>query len=83
MFVYDELGNPTTYRNKNLTWSKGRQLVSFDGIEYKYNADGIRIAKTYNGVTTHFYITTYKNEIIYISFFYIKHCISFLIISKS
>lgn len=47
LFVYDELGNPITYRNKNLTWKYGRQLASFDTTSYKYNADGIRIAKTY------------------------------------
>lgn len=55
-FIYDEIGNPTTYRGKNLVWNRGRQLASFDDIEYKYNADGIRIAKTHNGVTTQFYV---------------------------
>lgn len=55
-FVYDSLGNPTTYRDKTLTWKYGRQLASFDLASYNYNADGIRISKTYNNVTTHFYL---------------------------
>jgi len=55
-FDYDELGNPTTYRDKALTWKYGRQLAMFDSASYNYNADGIRISKTYNNVTTHFYL---------------------------
>ena len=43
--VYDEIGNPTTYRGATLTWD-GRQLMSYskDGtnISYQYNADGLR-----------------------------------------
>jgi RHS repeat-associated protein len=43
--VYDEIGNPTTYRGATLTW-EGRQLMSYskDGtnISYQYNADGLR-----------------------------------------
>ena len=33
-----------------LTWEKGRQLKSFDGNSYTYNANGIRTSKTVNGV---------------------------------
>ena len=33
-----------------LTWEKGRQLKSFDGNTYTYNANGIRTSKTVNGV---------------------------------
>ena len=45
-FVYDALGNPTTYRDKTLLWSHGRQLDKFaDVAEYKYNANGIRTSK--------------------------------------
>ncbi len=56
-FVYDNLGNPTTYRDKTLTWKYGRQLASFENITYKYNADGIRISKTNaDNITTHFYL---------------------------
>ena len=47
---YDAQGNPTTYLGHTLTWEKGRQLKSFDGNTYSYNANGIRISKTVNGV---------------------------------
>ena len=49
--VYDAQGNPTSYLGHTLTWEKGRQLKSFDGIQYTYNASGIRTSKTVNGVT--------------------------------
>ena len=48
--TYDAQGNPTSYLGHNLTWEKGRQLKSFDGNTYTYNANGIRTAKTVNGV---------------------------------
>ena len=53
---YDELGNPTTYRNHNLGWDYGRRLMSYgDNISYTYNANGIRHTKTVDGITTHFF----------------------------
>lgn len=52
---YDALGNPSLYRGKNLVWSHGRRLDSIGNVNYKYNADGIRISKTANGITTRFY----------------------------
>ena len=54
--VYDEFGNPVNYRGSILQWSHGRQLDSFNDIAYKYNADGIRISKTVNSVTTQYYL---------------------------
>ena len=48
---YDAQGNPTKYLGHTLTWEKGRQLKSFDGNTYTYNANGIRTSKTVNGVT--------------------------------
>ena len=48
--TYDEQGNPLTYLGHTLTWEKGRQLKSFDGHTYTYNANGIRTSKTVNGV---------------------------------
>ncbi len=52
---YDAIGNPTTYRGANLTWT-GRQLNSYnkDGtsINYTYDADGLRASKTVNGTKT-------------------------------
>lgn len=53
---YDNLGNPSVYRGKRLSWSHGRQLDSIGDITYKYNSNGVRIAKTANGVTTKFYL---------------------------
>ena len=47
---YDAQGNPVKYLGHTLTWEKGRQLKSFDGNTYTYNANGIRTAKTVNGV---------------------------------
>ena len=48
--TYDAQGNPTSYLGHTLTWEKGRQLKSFDGNTYTYNANGIRTSKTVNGV---------------------------------
>lgn len=52
---YDAQGNPISYLGHTLTWEKGRQLKSFDDIQYTYNANGIRTSKTVNGVK-HTYI---------------------------
>ena len=48
-FVYDAIGNPTTYRGKNATWQYGRQLATYDGNTFTYDAKGRRTAK--NGIT--------------------------------
>jgi len=48
-FVYDLIGNPTTYRGKTATWAYGRQLTEYDGNTFAYDARGRRIAK--NGIT--------------------------------
>ena len=56
-FVYDNIGNPTTYYNGGtdadkytFTWQKGRELASAqkNGVTttYTYGADGLRIAKS-------------------------------------
>jgi len=56
--TYDEIGNPLTIGNKELSWL-GRQLQSItDGdntIEYSYNGDGLRTSKTVNGETTEYF----------------------------
>ncbi len=52
---YDEQGNPTSYFGNELVWEKGRQLKSFNSVEYTYDANGIRTQKTYSGIT-HKYI---------------------------
>lgn len=54
-FQYDNLGNPLVYKNHNLSWF-GKKLVSFDGIEYKYNPSGIRTSKVNNGIETNYYL---------------------------
>ena len=42
--TYDAQGNPVSYLGHALTWEKGRQLKSFDGISgakiKRYNVDG-------------------------------------------
>ena len=43
-------GYPTSYLGHALTWERGRQLKSFDGNTYTYNANGIRTSKTVDGV---------------------------------
>ena len=42
-------GNPTTYRGKAATWAYGRQLATYDGNTFTYDARGRRTAK--NGIT--------------------------------
>ena len=60
-FVYDAIGNPTTYYNGtewNFTWANGRQLVAAaktgTNITYTYDLAGIRDSKTVNNVTYHY-----------------------------
>ena len=60
--TYDAIGNPTSYYNGtrwNFTWQNGRRLATAsDGttnLSFAYNANGMRTAKTVNGVT-HTYI---------------------------
>mgnify|MGYP005779443897 CR=1 FL=1 len=57
--VYDENGNPTTYRGKTLTWTRGRLLETYPSLAspnvtwtFTYNADGIRVGKSAPGTTT-------------------------------
>ena len=44
-FVYDSIGNPTTYKGWSLTWGFGRKLMSFGSNTFDYDAEGKRIAK--------------------------------------
>ena len=43
--VYDAIGNPTTYRGKTATWTRGRKLTAYDGNTFSYNATGRRLTK--------------------------------------
>ena len=38
-FEYDAIGNPTTYRGKSVSWSNGRQMVSYNGTAYIHTTD--------------------------------------------
>ena len=55
-FQYDEIGNLLSDGEWTYTWAKGRQLVSMtkpgSTLTFTYDADGNRITKTVNGVTT-------------------------------
>ena len=42
---YDAVGNPTSYLGKTLVWSKGRRLMSFDGLAFEYDEQGRRTKK--------------------------------------
>ena len=43
--VYDAIGNPTTYRGKTATWTRGRTLTAYDGNTFSYDATGRRLRK--------------------------------------
>ena len=56
--TYDSIGNPLSYYNGSsytFTWD-GRRLATAtkgtDTISFAYNDDGLRVSKTFNGVTT-------------------------------
>ena len=42
--TYDALGNPLNYLGKIMTW-QGRKLTSIDGVELKYDYNGLRTQK--------------------------------------
>jgi len=54
--TYDGAGNLTSYNGQTYTWDMGRRLQSITGgslnAQYGYNAEGIRVRKTVNGVLT-------------------------------
>ena len=68
--TYDAIGNPLTYDGATFTW-QGRRLVgytnNYDVVTYEYNADGIRTAKTVNGVRHEYYLNGSQiiREVIY------------------
>lgn len=43
--MYDAIGNPTTYRGKTATWTRGRKLTAYDGNTFSYDATGRRLSK--------------------------------------
>ncbi len=58
-FSYDGMGNPTTYKNSSLSWTRGRMLKSGtqkgNSFEYKYDAENLRYEKTVGSITTRYY----------------------------
>ena len=48
--LYDEMGNPTTYKGQTFTWGQGRKLMSgtMNGksFMYSYDGNGMRYKKT-------------------------------------
>ena len=58
-FSYDGMGNPTTYKNSTLSWTRGRMLKGGtqkgNSFTYKYDAENLRYEKTVNGATTRYY----------------------------
>lgn len=54
---YDGIGNPTSYLGSTLSW-QGRQLASVSkdnkNTSYTYDANGLRVSKTVNGVKTYY-----------------------------
>ena len=56
--VYDEMGNPTTYRGYTFGW-RGKQLTSASNgtvsMTFEYNEDGLRQKKVCNNIVTDYY----------------------------
>lgn len=44
--AYDNMGNPTSYKQKELSWTQGTKLASYGDVSFTYNADGMRYSKT-------------------------------------
>ena len=59
-FEYDELGNPTIFKNKTLSWNNSSQLTKFGDIDFDYDGYGKRIRKN----STYFIYDTNKNLIL-------------------
>ena len=72
--TYDAIGNPLTYGTYSYTWN-GRQLESIYQVSpyvnttYKYNDEGIRTEKIYNGVRHEYSVSggQINREVIYSS----------------
>ena len=64
--AYDAIGNPLNDGTWTYTWQNGRQLQKMQkaGVtaEFVYNADGLRVQKTVNGVVTD-YVLHGKNVV--------------------
>jgi len=55
--VYDEIGNPISYKGNALYWTRGRMLERFgDKACFTYNSAGIRTEKCTKGVPTKYVV---------------------------
>ena len=67
--AYDTIGNPLNDGTWTYTWQNGRQLQKMQksGVtaEFVYNADGLRVQKTVNGVATKY--TLHGKNIVHIT----------------
>ncbi|MGN0819004.1 MAG: RHS repeat-associated core domain-containing protein [Christensenellaceae bacterium] len=52
---YDVLSRPVIYRNKAVNWYFVNRLSSYDGVQFKYNYNGVRLFKTVGTKTTKFF----------------------------
>ena len=56
--LYDTFGNPTSYKDNTLYWTRGRMLERFgDKACYTYNSAGIRTEKCIDGVPTKYVVS--------------------------
>ena len=66
---YDAIGNPLSDGTWTYTWQNGRQLQKMQksGVtaEFVYNADGLRVQKTVNGVATKY--TLHGKNVVHIT----------------
>lgn len=64
LIIYDEIGNPISYKSNTYKWNRGRQLEKFENglykIEYTYNDMGERQSKTIYDKTTNRLIYKYN-----------------------
>ena len=67
---YDAIGNPLNDGTWTYTWQNGRQLQKMQksGVtaEFVYNADGLRVQKTVNGVVTKY--TLHGKNVVHMTF---------------
>ena len=58
-FAYDNLGNPTKYKDNTFNWTQGRKLASGtlngNSFQYSYDGNGMRYKKVADGETTEYY----------------------------
>lgn len=67
--TYDAIGNPLNDGTWTYTWTAGRQLaqMSKDGmtVQYKYDHNGLRVAKIVNGVETRYILNAKRPTHLY------------------